>query len=100
MPTVVVFRKRIGIDGIKLAQPEKLVAREYVLPLSFENLDARLFMPSFFSHMSENIGVGLDDDMKRGRCGKGLKYGIDLDKCETRSRKMKVHERYPDQIRY
>ena len=85
--TVIVFRKCVGVDDIKLAQPEELIAAEYVLPLAFENLHARLFMPSFFFHMSEYIGVCLDDDMERGRFRNGLKHGVNLDKCQTRSRR-------------
>lgn len=82
-PTVVLLRKCVGVDDIKFAQFRKLIAGEYILPLASENPDVRLFMPSLFFHMSEYIGVCLDDDMERGWFGEGLKHGVDLDKCQT-----------------
>lgn len=76
--TFVVLRERIRVYDVKPAETSQLFAFDVVLPFSLQDLEARFIIPTLVSHMLENIGMRLNDDMLRWFVGQRLEHGINL----------------------
>ena len=62
--TFVVLRKRVRVDDVEATHAGQLLAVNKVLPLALQYPDIRLVEPTELTHVREDVGVRLNDDMQ------------------------------------
>ena len=65
--TSVIFGKRVSVDDVEAAVLEEFGLNK-ILPLPLQNSHSRSIVPALCPHVSENIGMRLDDHVLNRPC--------------------------------